>query len=92
MKKQLPHIYKGNVKNDNNLRVAHGIKEEINHNPRETINNLFKQNKLYKQDVEIKTNQDRYVTKIIGRTNEHIITIKNEVIKIDDIITLKILK
>ena len=85
---KLPNIYKGTVKNDNNLRVAYANKEE-KIDIRQTINKLFKQNKLYKQDVELETKDTTYNTKIIGKTNEHIITINNEVIKIDDIIKIK---
>lgn len=89
--KELPKIYKGNVTNNNNLRVAHA-KEENNNNPRETINKLFKENQIYKQNVEIETDKDTLNTKIIGRTNEHVITIDNNVIKIDNIKKINILK
>ena len=85
---KLPNIYKGKVNSDNNLRVAYAKKEEII-DIKEMINKLFKQNKLYKQDVEIITKDTTYNTKIIGRTNEHIITINNEVIKIEDIEKIK---
>lgn len=83
---ELPKIYKGSVKESNNLRVAHA-KDSID--VKSVINNLFKQNKLYKQEVEVTTNNNTYKTKIIGRTNEHIITIDNQIIKIDDIINIK---
>lgn len=92
MKNELPKIYKGTVKNNNNLRVAHATKEERNVSPRQTINELFKENHIYKQEVEITTSTETFNTKIIGRTQEHIITINNSVIKIDDIKDLKILK
>ena len=91
MKKELPKIYKGNVTSNNNLRVAHA-KEEINTSPRETINKLFKENQIYKQNVEIETDSNILNTKVIGRTNEHIITIDNNVIKIDNIKKINILK
>lgn len=85
---KLPNIYKGNVTSDNNLRVAYADKEE-KIDAKDLINKIFKQNKLYKQDVVIETKDKTYNTKIIGKTNEHIITINNEVIKIDDIIKIK---
>ena len=85
---KLPNIYKGKVNEDNNLRMAYASKEE-NIDVKDIINKLFKQNKLYKQDVYIETKDKTYNTKIIGRTNEHIITINNEVIKIDEIIKIK---
>ena len=85
---KLPNIYKGNVTSDNNLRVAYADKEE-KIDAKDLINKIFKQNKLYKQDVVIETKDKTYNTKIIGKTNEHIITITNEVIKIDDIVKIK---
>lgn len=92
MKKNLPNIYRGNVKNNTNLKVAYAKKEEEKVNPKIVINELFKKNKIYKQDVYIETNDKTLTTKIIGRTESHIISINNEVIKIDDINTIKILK
>lgn len=92
MKKELPRIYKGDVKYTNNLRSSHGLKEEKVKNPQQLINEMFKKNEIYRQDVEIETNKDKFITKIIGRTSEHVITINNAVIKIDDIIDLKLLK
>lgn len=86
--KNLPSIYKGTVTKDNNLRVAHASKEET-YDVKDVINRIFKQNKLYEQDVEIVTKDKTYNTKVIGKTNEHIITINNEVIKIDDITKIK---
>lgn len=85
---KLPNIYKGRVNKDTNLRVAYTNKEE-SIDIKDTINRLFKQNKLYKQEVYIETKDNVYNTKIVGRTNEHIITINNEVIKIDDITMIK---
>lgn len=91
MKKELPKIYRGNIKQgcSNNLRVAKGIKEEKK-SPKTVINELFKENKIYRQSIEIETKEKNFETKIIGRTTEHIITINNEIIKIDDIINIKI--
>lgn len=86
----LPHIYKGEVKKNNNIKYAHTNNEVRNTNPKSTIDNLFKMNHIYKQDVYIKTIDKEYNTKIIGRTNSHVITINNEIIKIDDIIDIKI--
>ena len=93
MKKELPKIYRGNIKQgcSNNLKVARGIQEETK-DPKTIINELFKENQIYRQNIEIKTKDKNLQTKIIGRTTEHIITINNEVIKIDEIINIKILK
>ncbi len=91
MKKELPKIYKGNVSSDasHNLRSSYGISEEID--VRNEINKLFKENKLYKKEVEIEINEETIKTKIIGKTENHIISIDNRVIKIDDIKKFKIL-
>lgn len=91
MKKELPKIYKGKISSNasNNLRSVRGIKDDID--IRSNINKLFKENKLYKKDVEIQTNNNTFKTKIIGKTENHIISIDNKVIKIEDIQKFKIL-
>lgn len=93
MRKDLPSLYRGNISNgaSNNRRVAHGLKEE-DLSVKDTINKLFKANKIYRENVELETNGKVITTKIIGRTQDHIITINNAVIKIDDITKIKILK
>lgn len=93
MKKELPRLYRGSISSGtgNNLRVAHGFTEKEK-SPRQTINELFKENQIYRQDVEIETDKEKLTTKIIGRTQDHIITINNIVIKIDNIKHLKLLK
>lgn len=91
MKKELPKIYKGIVNSNNNRKIAHENRA-INNNPKDVINDLFKKNHIYKQDVKIELKDKTYTTKIIGRTNEHIITIDNSVIKIDEITNISILK
>lgn len=90
MKKELPKIFKGNVHSNNNKKISHENKS-ISVNPKNIINDLFKKNHIYKQNVKIELKDKTYTTKIIGRTNEHIITIDNSVIKIDDIVNLTIL-
>lgn len=92
MKNDLPNLYRGNISTgaSNNKHVAHGFKE--NFNPKDTINKLFKANQIYREDVELTTKDKVLNTKIIGRTQDHIITIDNVVIKIDDILDIKVLK
>lgn len=92
MMKNLPHIYRGEVKTNNNIKVSHTPNEEKKVNPKIIINDLFKKNHIYKQEVFIETNNKELNTKIIGRTDSHIITINNEVIKIDDIKNIKLIK
>ena len=88
--KKLPNIYRGEVKSNNNIKVSHTTNEEKKLNPKQIINDLFKRNHIYKQEVYIETNDKKINTKIIGRTDSHIITINNDVIKIDEIIDIKI--
>ncbi len=92
MKKELPRIYKGSVKQSNNLRSTHVSGDKNIESPRDTINSLFRKNEIYKQDVLIETDNDTLKTKIVGRTEDHIITINNVVIKIDNIKKIDILK
>lgn len=55
------------------------------------INNIFKSNKfLYKINVIIKTNDGDIDTTIIGKTNKNLITIKNDLIPIKDILDINI--
>lgn len=91
MKKELPKIYKGKINSNagNNLRATYGVKEEID--VRTSINKMFRENKLYKKDVEIEINNEIIKTKIIGKTENHIISIDNRVMRIDDIKSIKIL-
>lgn len=91
MKKELPKIYKGKVSKNcsNNLRCSYGVTEQLD--VRSSINKLFKENKLYKKDVEIEINNQIIKTKIIGKTDNHVITIDNKVIRIDEIQDFKIL-
>jgi len=93
MKKELPKIYKGMVKQgcSNNLRYSKGIREEKK-TPQQIINELFHENQIYRQNIEIETKEKKIETKIIGRTAEHIITINNEVIKIQDILNIQLKK
>ena len=42
--KKLPNIYKGSVRNSNNLKSAHVSNKKIDYNPRDTINNIIRKN------------------------------------------------
>jgi len=83
--KKLPKMYKNNVnkKINNNATVFYGSNgasvKEIN------IDDYFKKNKIYRKDVKITLNDKTIVKNIIGRTTNHLITIDNELINIQDI-------
>ena len=54
------------------------------------INNLFKSNKyIYKINVNIKTKSRDFDTTIIGKMNNNLITIDNNLIPIKDIVDIK---
>lgn len=91
MKKELPKIYKGYVKSNNNRKIAHENKSIVN-NPISIIEELFKKKHIYDQSVNIELKDKTFTTKIIGKTNNHIITIDNMVIRIDDIVNITIIK
>jgi hypothetical protein len=44
---------------------------------------------IYRIPVIIKTKEEEYKTKIIGKNNKNIITIDNQLIKIEDILDIK---
>ena len=70
-----------NVKNVNPIRKA---------NIQDKINNIFKSNKFsYKINVIISTIEKDIDTTIIGKVNNKLITINNELIPINDIIDIK---
>lgn len=54
-----------------------------------TIKNLFQsKNYVYKLDVIIETKSKTFDTAIVGQTNNHLITIDNELILIRDILDI----
>lgn len=57
----------------------------------EKIDKLLNRNGyIFNVDVEIVTKDKKYQTKIAGKVNNHIITLDNNIININDIIELKI--
>lgn len=62
-----------------NLKVIEKIEKLLNRN-----------GYIFNVDVVIKTSDKNYHTKIAGKINNHLITLDNDVINIDDIIDLEI--
>ena len=100
MKKILPNLYKGKVKNNSQNQKQSFVKiiedevPDITHeNPIEekSINRQIKDifsspNYVYKADVSIVTNDGKNLKKtIIGRTNNSLITIDDELIDVSQI-------
>lgn len=85
MMKKLPKMYKNNIKKrmNNNTTVFYGGKDEkakeIN------IEDYFLKNKIYRKEVKITLNDKVIIKNIIGRTTNHLITMDNELINIQDI-------
>lgn len=70
------------------------VKEELlGTNVNQKINQIFSSsNYIYKADVEIKLEKKTLKTKIIGKSGHSLITFDNELIPIDDIVDIKLLK
>ena len=99
MDKKLPKVFANKIekKINNNEKVYYGSKSEIKPKVNERneldvlkqINRIFSSTRyVYKADVVINL-KDRVITKkIIGRNKNELITMDNEIIKIDDIINI----
>ncbi len=104
--KKLPKIYQNQLskKSGNNKEVFDSLKDDLEHpNPkienqnynnltvREKIKELINQNSyIFNTKVEIVTDDKERSCQIAGVVNNHIITMDNEIIKIDDIKDIKI--
>ena len=98
--KILPKLYKNksNIPNKNQEKVSIGKAEEIenvvvNENVDKQISNIFNSPKyVYKSDVKIIKKDGTELKKtIIGRTNNSIITIDDELINVNDILEISFL-
>ena len=92
MKKKLPNIYKGLVRSNKNQKESISIKEELKKDEEEKdidkqIKDIFSSvNYVYKADVQITTNDGEILKKtIIGRTNNSLITMDDELIDVSKI-------
>ena len=99
--KKLPKVFANKVdkKAGNNEKVFysdHDMKDEKeektiikNKNINQKINDIFNSsNYIYKADVIIKLKNKTVTKRIIGRNNQYIMTIDNELIPISDIIDI----
>ena len=69
----------------NRVSVVNTAKKDI----KSTIKSLFQsKNYVYKLDVIIETKNKTIDTSIVGQTNNHLITIDNELILINDILDI----
>ena len=89
MKKKLPNVFKNSINKplNNNKKVFYSNKVERKEEVK--IDDLFKQNQIYRTLVTITLKDKVIEKKIIGRSQKHLITIDNELILIDDIIKIE---
>ena len=95
--KDLPHVFKGDVRETKNSNMAYAkaedeIKEEktiYEKTINQKINEIFSSNTyVYKKEVIIKTNEGTQTKQIVGRNKEYLMTLENELIPLKDIIDI----
>lgn len=75
----------------NNEDFKDDISKEDNLDINSKINNIFKsKDYIYKVDVNIKLKDGVVSKRVIGKKNGYLITMDNELIKIDDILDISI--
>lgn len=89
MKRELPKVFQNRVANpiDNNNKVFYGESNETRSSV--TVNDLFKPNQIYRTSVKIILKDRTLEKKVIGRTQNNLITSDNEIIPISDIVEIK---
>lgn len=87
-----PSIFKNKEINpiDHNKKSTHV--KEINTNVEEVLNEIFKSNLPFNTKVHIKTIDNELNTYLVSRTKDTITTLHDEIIKIEDIISIEIIK
>lgn len=90
MKKNLPKVFKNSINKqiNNNKKVFYSSFNDSKRNEL-SIEELFKQNQIYRTDVIITLKDKKIEKRIIGRSLKHLITFDNELIAIDDIIKIE---
>lgn len=101
--KKLPEIYKEVVKTNNNKNVYYSRNESVSTNIKkennktssinlENLNDIFKLGKNnYTEKVRIKTKDRVYETRLIRRNNSKLLTIDNDIINENEVISLEVL-
>lgn len=85
MKKELPKVFHNTISKPihNNADVFYG-KEDVR-GKSTSVDELFQINQVYRTDVKITTKDKVMEKKVIGRTQNNLITFDNEIIAIADI-------
>lgn len=94
---ELPKVFHNNVnkKFNNNKDVYYSKSKNIVDNKTiyQKINDIFSSpNYIYKANVEISLKDKTIIKRIIGRNKEYLITMDNDLIKINDILDIKTIK
>lgn len=98
--KKLPEIYKNNInKNINNNKkmcILKNVNEEIKEktvNIEEILSKIFNGiGYSYNIPILIETKNKKYETSLITKTKNNVVTIDNDIIPINEIVNIKILK
>ena len=79
------------IKDDNkDINVVSNSKTE--ENIYQKLNKIFNSpNYIYKADVEIKLKNETVIKRIVGRNNNYLLTMENELISIDNIKDIKMI-
>jgi len=87
--KELPKIYKAGQNKSFNNNESFFYGEYRNKQKKVTIDELFKPNEIYRTNVKLIL-KDRSIERIIiGRTQNNLITLNNEIIPISEIIEIE---
>lgn len=98
MEKKIPKVFQNDIDKDisnndkyyysaNKSKKEKTVNKPININKK--INEIFSApTYVYKANVEIKTNNSTFTTKIIGRNKNYLITLDNKTIPINDIVDI----
>ena len=98
--KKLPEIYKNNInKNINNNKkmcILKNVNEEIKETPvniEKILSKIFNGiGYSYNIPILIETKDKKYETSLITRTKNNVVTLDNDIIPINEIVNIKILK
>ena len=92
--RKLPELYKNlNSKPRDNNKKVYYMKEEIRSNSKDSVKDQIEEifNTLgysYNIPVEIITKEKTYITSLVAKTKENVLTIDNQVIQISSIIQI----
>lgn len=90
MKNKLPKIFKAQSNKNFNNNENYFYGEYRSKKNKVTIDDLFKINEIYRTNIKLLL-KDKTITKtIIGRTQNNLITLDNEIIPISEIIEIEL--